>query len=70
MNCSPYIRGGSIEGFACECWCVLNWIFNGCKPRSTVYVVYYGLSISGEELKFYCLLTHCKLRSRTRIRIR
>lgn len=50
INCSPYIRGGSIGGFACECWCVLNWIFYGYKPQSTVYVVSYGLSISGQKL--------------------
>lgn len=70
MNCSPYIRGGSVGGFACKCWCVLNWIFNGCKSQSPVCVVSCGLSISEEELKFCCLLTHCKPLSGTRIRIR
>lgn len=57
---SPYIRGGSIGDFACECWYVLNWTINDDKSQSTVYVVSYGLSISEEELKFYCLLTHCQ----------
>lgn len=50
MNCSPYIRGGSIGGFACEFWCVLNWVFNGCESQSTVDVASHGLSISGQEL--------------------